>query len=75
MALLTSRLRPGGTLHCATDDPGYAEAMLATLCARPDLVNTADGFAPRPPHRLSTKFELRARHEGRDVFDLVFGKR
>jgi tRNA (guanine-N7-)-methyltransferase len=75
VALLASRLEPGGTLHCATDDAGYAEAMLATLAAEPSLVNTVDGYAPRPPHRPRTKFELRAVQDGRDVFELVFQKR
>jgi tRNA (guanine-N7-)-methyltransferase len=75
VALLASRLAPAGVLHCATDDAGYAEAMLATLSAEPSLRNTAEGFAPRPPHRPRTKFELRAAQDGRDVFDLVFHKR
>jgi tRNA (guanine-N7-)-methyltransferase len=75
VALLASRLEPGGILHCATDDAGYAEAMLATLRAEPSLENTAASFAPRPPHRPRTKFELRAEQDGRAVFDLVFRKR
>jgi tRNA (guanine-N7-)-methyltransferase len=79
VALLASRLEPGGSLHCATDDAGYAGAMLATLSAEPSLRNTATdsatGFAPRPPHRPRTKFELRAEQDGREVFDLVFSKR
>jgi tRNA (guanine-N7-)-methyltransferase len=75
VALLASRLEPGGILHCATDDAGYAEAMLATLRAEPSLDNTAAGFAPRPPHRPRTKFELRAEQDGRAVFELVFSKR
>src|SRR5574340_158873 len=51
VALLASRLAPGGRLHCATDWHDYAEQMLAVLSACPDLANTADGFAPRPPTR------------------------
>src|SRR5207247_536619 len=49
--LLASRLVPGGVLHCATDWPAYAEAMLAALTAEPLLVNTVDGYAPRPVSR------------------------
>lgn len=72
VALLRSRLRPGGVLHCATDWAPYADAMLATLGGDPELVNTADGFAPRPAHRPLTKFENRGVRAGRQIFDLVF---
>ncbi len=72
VALLRSRLVPGGTLHCATDWAPYAEAMLRTLTADPGLVNTADGFAARPAHRPRTKFEERGTDAGRDVYDLLF---
>jgi tRNA (guanine-N7-)-methyltransferase len=75
VALLRSRLVPGGTLHCATDWPAYAEAMLATLSADPELVNTAAGYAPRPPYRPLTKFEQRGVEAGRDIADLVFRRR
>jgi tRNA (guanine-N7-)-methyltransferase len=72
VGLLSSRLRAGGTLHCATDDVGYARAMLETLSASPDLANTADSFASRPEHRPVTKFERQAIQAGRPIFDLVF---
>jgi tRNA (guanine-N7-)-methyltransferase len=72
VALLRSRLVPGGTLHCATDDTGYAEAMLAVLDADPELRNAHAGFAPRPAHRPPTKFEQRGIDAGRPVHDLVF---
>jgi tRNA (guanine-N7-)-methyltransferase len=71
VALLASRLAPGGQLHCATDDAGYAAAMLATLTAS-SLVNCFETYAPRDTRRPLTKFEQRARDAGRDVFDLVF---
>jgi tRNA (guanine-N7-)-methyltransferase len=71
VALLASRLAPGGRLHCATDDAGYAAAMLATLTAS-SLVNCFESYAPRDERRPLTKFEQRAREAGRDVFDLVF---
>jgi tRNA (guanine-N7-)-methyltransferase len=72
VALLRSRLAPGGTLHCATDWAEYAEAMRETLDADPGLVNAHDGFAPRPPHRPVTKFERRALTAGRPIFDLIY---
>jgi tRNA (guanine-N7-)-methyltransferase len=73
--LLRSRLVSGGTLHCATDSAGYAEAMLETLTADPLLVNAYDGYAPRPAHRPLTKFEQRGIEAGRPVFDLMFRRR
>lgn len=75
VALLRSRLVPGGTLHCATDWAAYAEAMLATLDADPELVNAFDGYAPRPAHRPLTKFEQRGIDAGRAIVDLVFRRR
>ncbi len=74
VALLASRLAPGGTLHCATDWQPYAEQMLAVLAGEPTLTNTAAGFAPRPEHRPLTKFEHRGLKLGHGVWDLVFSK-
>ncbi|MEW2375117.1 tRNA (guanosine(46)-N7)-methyltransferase TrmB [Micromonospora sp. NPDC047812] len=71
VALLRSRLTPGGTLHCATDWAEYAEAMRQTLDADPGLVDAHEGFAPRPAHRPVTKFERRALRAGRPIFDLI----
>ncbi|MFI6266457.1 tRNA (guanosine(46)-N7)-methyltransferase TrmB [Micromonospora sp. NPDC051006] len=75
VALLRSRLAPGGTLHCATDWAEYAEVMRATLDADPELVDPHGGFAPRPAHRPVTKFERRALTAGRPIFDLIRHRR
>jgi len=75
VALLASRLRPGGYLHCATDWQPYAEQMLQVLSAEPLLVNTAAGWAPRPAYRPLTKFENRGLRLGHGVWDLVFTRR
>jgi tRNA (guanine-N7-)-methyltransferase len=69
VALAASRLQPGGTLHMATDWADYAEQMRAVADAEPRLVG---GEVPRPPWRPVTKFEARARAEGRDVHDFVY---
>ena len=74
VALLRSRLAPGGTLHCATDWLPYAHAMLETLSADPELVNAHAGFAPRPAHRPETKFERRGIALGHAIRDLVMTK-
>jgi len=75
VAELATRLAPGGYLHCATDWQPYAEQMLAVLQGEPSLVNTADGYAPRPAYRPLTKFENRGLKLGHGVWDLVFARR
>jgi tRNA (guanine-N7-)-methyltransferase len=75
VALLASRLAPGGVLHCATDWEPYAEQMLEVLSAEPLLVNTAERWAERPDYRPLTKFEARGLRLGHGVRDLVFRRR
>lgn len=75
VALIASRLKPGGTLHVATDWQDYAEQILAVLSGEASLQNTADGFAPRPDSRPQTKFETRGLRLGHGVWDIVFRKR
>jgi tRNA (guanine-N7-)-methyltransferase len=75
VALLASRLQPGGYLHCATDWQDYAEHMVTVLSAEPLLANTAEGFAPRPAYRPQTKFESRGLRLGHGVWDVVFRRK
>jgi tRNA (guanine-N7-)-methyltransferase len=72
---LAQRLASAGYLHVATDWAPYADEILATLAAEPLLANSAAGFAPPPPWRPQTKFEIRGRKLGHAVFDLVFERR
>ncbi len=72
VALLASRLKTGGYIHCATDWENYAEQMLEVLSAEPMLENTADGYAPRPDYRPLTKFEQRGLRLGHGVWDVIF---
>jgi tRNA (guanine-N7-)-methyltransferase len=75
VALLASRLAPGGYFHCATDWEEYAQQMIEVLGAEPALANTAAGFAPRPDHRPLTKFEQRGQRLGHGVWDVIFRRR
>jgi tRNA (guanine-N7-)-methyltransferase len=75
IALLASRMKPGAYVHVATDWEDYANQILEVLSAEPLLVNTADGFAPRPAWRPQTKFELRGLRLGHRVWDVVFRRR
>lgn len=75
VALLASRIKPGGYLHLATDWEDYAIQMLEVLSQEATLENTAEGYAPRPDYRPLTKFEQRGLRLGHGVWDLVFRKR
>lgn len=76
VALAADRLRPGGTLHLATDWADYADQMRAVCDAQPLLTGHSarqpDGWMLRPDWRPVTKFEQRAQREGRTVHDLVY---
>lgn len=76
IALVTSALEAGGSLHLATDWESYAAEMLEVCAAEPGLRNAAPdgGFAARPAWRPITKFEQRARDDGRAVHDLIFAR-
>lgn len=73
--LLASRLQTHGYLHIATDWENYAQHILATLQAEPQLENSATDYASRPAYRPLTKFEQRGLKLGHGVWDLVFRKR
>lgn len=76
VALIASRLVPGGLLRLATDWAPYAEEMMAACGAEPLLRNVhaeaEGGWAPRPDWRAVTKFEARAVRDGRASRDLLF---
>ena len=74
IVLLRRKLKPGGTLHLATDWEDYARQMLAMLSAAEGFENNAgmDRFTPRPAARALTKFERRGHRLGHAVWDLVF---
>ncbi len=72
VALVASRLEPGGVLHLATDWENYADQMLAVCSGERLLTNVHDGWAPRPDWRPVTKFEQRAVNEDRVSHDLMF---
>jgi len=74
VALVASRLTPGGVFRLATDWQHYAEQMLEVAGACPALANeSADGtFVPRPGSRPLTRFERRGQRLGHGVWDLAF---
>jgi tRNA (guanine-N7-)-methyltransferase len=74
IAMLRTKLVPGGFLHIATDWENYAEYALQVLSADPVLQNAApDGlYIERPGERPLTKFEARGERLGHGVWDLMF---
>jgi tRNA (guanine-N7-)-methyltransferase len=69
IAALTDRLRPGGTLHLATDIAGYAEEMQRVCDAESRLTG---GIVERPEWRPLTRFEQRGLDVGRHPVDLLY---
>ena len=74
VGMLTSRLKPGGFLHLATDWEDYAEHMLAVLEAAAGLKNLspAGNYVQRPQARPLTRFERRGQRLGHGVWDLMY---
>ena len=72
--LLRRKLKPGGSVHLATDWQDYAEHMLEVMEAAEGYSNTAGPgqFLSRPDWRPQTKFELRGLRLGHPVFDLLY---
>ena len=71
-------LVPGGELHIATDNGGYAGWILANARRCPGLAWQANHPrdrqappAPRPP----TRYEIKARKAGREIIHLLFRRR
>lgn len=74
VALLATRMAPGGLLHLATDWQVYAEHMLAVMEAAPGWRNEiAPGqYAVKPAWRIETHFERRGLNLGHGVWDLLY---
>ena len=74
VALLATRLRPGGLLHLATDWPDYAQQMQTVLDQATEWF-TPHGPQPlpqRPAERPATKFEQRGQARGHPVVDFQY---
>lgn len=69
VSVLVDRLRPGGTLHLATDIADYAATMEAVCDAEPHLTG---GPIERPAWRPLTRFERRGLDAGRSPVDLLY---
>ena len=68
LALVASRLRPGGLLHVATDWQPYAAQVAAGLAEAPHLEVES---TQRPASRPLTRFERQGQAAGRAAWDLL----
>jgi tRNA (guanine-N7-)-methyltransferase len=74
VALVASRLRPGGVFRMATDWQHYAGQMLEVAGQCDALRNESPlgNYVPRPHSRPITRFERRGQRLGHEVWDLAF---
>lgn len=75
--LVHRALKPGGTIHIATDWQDYAEWIAGQFLgdARFRNCGDAEGYAERPGYRPLTRFEQRGLRLGHGVWDLLFVKK
>ncbi len=75
MNLVLTRLKPGGTVHLATDWPPYLEHMMRVMRRIPGFSNCfGENACWENPERPLTRFELRGRRLGHEVRDLLYRK-
>lgn len=76
IACLADSMAAGGVLHLATDWAPYAEHMVEVISANPSFRNLAENgdFSDRPAWRPETRYELRGKRLGHEVFDLLYEK-
>ncbi|MEO8809274.1 MAG: tRNA (guanosine(46)-N7)-methyltransferase TrmB [Rhodanobacter sp.] len=74
VALLATRLMPGGLLHLATDWQAYAHYMREVMEAAPNWTNQSGRgqYAVKPAWRIETHFERRGLKLGHGVWDLLY---
>jgi tRNA (guanine-N7-)-methyltransferase len=74
--LVFDRLKPGGSIHIATDWQDYAESIALQFLGDGRFSNQGDsaGFVEPPAYRPLTRFEQRGRRLGHGVWDMVFTK-
>jgi tRNA (guanine-N7-)-methyltransferase len=73
VALVASRLKPGGRFRLATDWEPYAAWMLEVIGASPEFRNAAPGGGcVERPERGATRFERRGQRLGHAVFDFEY---
>jgi tRNA (guanine-N7-)-methyltransferase len=69
--LIAAKLEPGGEFRLGTDDPTYCRWAMMVLAKRTDfewLAESPRDFLVRPGGWPETRYEAKARREGREVW-------
>jgi tRNA (guanine-N7-)-methyltransferase len=69
--LIAAKLEPGGELRLGTDDPVYCRWAMMVMGRRRDfewLAESAGDFLTRPGGWPETRYEAKARREGREIW-------
>jgi tRNA (guanine-N7-)-methyltransferase len=69
--LIAAKLAPGGEFRLGTDDPTYCRWAMMVMAGRRDfewLAENARDFLTRPSGWPETRYEAKARREGREVW-------
>jgi tRNA (guanine-N7-)-methyltransferase len=69
--LICAKLKPGGMFRLGTDDPTYCRWSMMIMNARRDFVwqaRTPNDFLTRPDDWPETRYERKARRQGREVW-------
>jgi tRNA (guanine-N7-)-methyltransferase len=76
--LIAAKLAPGGELRLGTDDPVYCRWAMMVMGGRADfewLAERARDFLVRPGGWPETRYEAKARREGREVWYFRYRRR
>jgi tRNA (guanine-N7-)-methyltransferase len=76
--LVAAKLAPGGEFRLGTDDPVYCRWAMMVMGARPDFLWLAESprdFLVRPGGWPETRYEAKARREGREVWYFRYRRR
>jgi tRNA (guanine-N7-)-methyltransferase len=78
VALIAAKLQPGGEFRFGTDHPVYCRWAMMVMGARPDfewLARRPADFLVRPDDWPETRYEAKARREGREVWYFRYRRR
>ena len=76
--LIAAKLEPGGEFRLGTDDPVYCRWAMMVMGGRRDfewLAETAGDFLERPGGWPETRYEAKARREGREIWYFRYRRR
>jgi tRNA (guanine-N7-)-methyltransferase len=78
LGMIAAKLEPGGEFRLGTDDPVYCRWAMMIMQARTDfewLAESAHDFLTRPDGWPETRYEAKARREGREIWYFRYRRR